>query len=110
MTGAWLDIIDLIILEMSKQGALAWEYWLPYIYFLSFYILSGLIIINFFIGIVVTELSSTQLIMQKEELKENLKNDLDSGTQQTINSLSQKLDEANAELRKLMMLLDKKEG
>jgi voltage-gated sodium channel len=102
IAGSWTEIVDSLyqINDMSHQWVI------PY-FFISFYFLAGLIILNLFIGIIVSELSEVKEEKIKAEIREGFLDDLDIESGNLLKSLEAQLLKANKTLKALQLSFDK---
>ena len=77
------------------------------IYFISFYFVGGLIILNLFIGVIVTELSDSKNRHDIIELREQFRDDLTEEQFSLMKNLEEQLELSNQTLKKLKISLDK---
>lgn len=99
-SGNWTDIMETIT-EKYSHGV--FDSAVITFYFVSFYFVGGLIILNLFIGIIVSELQKAE----EDSLRMSYKDDVDDNTFQTINNIANQIEELKLEYDKLRTLLDK---
>lgn len=102
-TGQWSDTMELIVANAHNEF---YNYITP-IYFVLFYFIAGLIILNLFIGIIVNEMQKAQDDHKRENIRTKLQNDLDSGTLNLIDEIAALNSTINEKLDNLYNMLDK---
>jgi voltage-gated sodium channel len=102
IAGSWTDIVD--NLYQFKDMPHPWV--IPY-FFISFYFLAGLIILNLFIGIIVSELSSVKEAKIIAEIREGFIDDLDKESSNLLKKLEYQINDANSTLKALQISFDK---
>lgn len=102
-TGQWSDTMELIVSNAHNEF---YNYITP-IYFVLFYFIAGLIILNLFIGIIVNEMQKAQDDQKRENIRSKLQNDLDAGTLNLIDEIAGLNSTINEKLDNLYNMLDK---
>ena len=105
ITGTWVELVDILI----KDQHITYHILVP-IYFISFYFLAGLIILNLFIGVIVTELSNIKEKQINQELIAGFQDDLDEQQNILLVDLQEQIKKINETFRKLQLSLDKQKG
>lgn len=106
-TGDWTSTMtSLITMNAKANPPFVFSEFIP-LYFISFYFMGGLIILNMFIGIIVSELQVTKLRLEREELRKHFEDDMDAGSSQLVKDLEVQIDGINETFRKLQIALDK---
>ena len=105
IAGGWVGIVDnLNVIKDIPHPSI-----IP-IYFISFYFLAGLIILNLFIGVIVSELGAIKRDKEIEEIRKSFSDDLDSDSYILLLELEKNLNEANSTFKTLQLALDKQRG
>lgn len=114
ISGSWPDYMEAIFVAKEKViidgnevfKTIEYPFIVP-LYFISFYFVGGLIILNLFIGVIVAELGTVKEQNEKDEIRENFQDDLDKESVTLIISLDNQIRIASETLKKLQMALDK---
>ena len=113
MLGSWSSFIDPLmhssekIMENGKEilKAIDYSYIVP-IYFISFYFMGGLIILNLFIGVIVSELLDAKKQQYIEETRESFKDDLSKESFKIVIELENQIEKMNLLFHKLQISLN----
>jgi voltage-gated sodium channel len=79
------------------------------IYFISFYLLAGLIILNLFIGIIVSEMSNVKRAARKEKIEDSIENNLSTEKNSTIIRIQRNAEQLLKSIEKLKIINEKEE-
>ncbi len=74
------------------------------IYFISFYLIAGLIIMNLFIGIIVSEMSNVKRMMRKKILENEIDEDLENEKKLTMIQIQRRADQLKQLTEKLKLI------
>lgn len=106
-TGNWISTMNTILqLNAESIPQFVHSSFVP-IYFISFYFIGGMIILNLFIGIIVSELQTSKAEKEKEDIIEQFQDDLDIESNKILSDIQIKVDEINILFKSLQLSLDK---
>ena len=100
--GSWVSLAD----DLLKINGITNTFLIP-IYFISFYFIAGLIILNLFIGIIVTELSTIKEKKSQEDIIESFQDDLDIESNKIMSEIQKDVEKLNYKFKALQLSFDK---
>jgi hypothetical protein len=96
----------IIVNGVETKILIDYPYFVP-IYFISFYFIGGMIVLNLFVGVIVTELTDAKRNREIEDIRSSFEDDLTEESFILIKELQDNVNKSNEILLKLGISLNK---
>lgn len=106
MLGNWVEIMEAIL--QSPECSVS-----PFFvigYFISFYMIGGLIILNLIIGVIVSELQDEKSLLDRKKMRESFADDVSDQVSASMIELEEQISNINSVFKKLQVSLDKNQS
>lgn len=106
MLGNWVEIMETIL--QSPECVVSPVF--IYIYFISFYMVGGLIILNLIIGVIVSELQEGKILLERKMMRDSFADDVSDQVNASMSELEEQISNINSVFKKLQVSLDKNQS